>query len=174
VILIFATIVLIATVIGMAVSLYDESFIDGVFEVIMVAILCLVGGGLAGCCTLYGGAGIANLALDHEDHYQRVELVAIRDMPGVEGAFVLGSGGVGSSGNYMFYYRNGRAIRLVNVDGSSVNLFQDSRDAYAIRFTGCNLTPDWVAPCFLNEYHWDEIHVPPGTVKTKIDLGLNR
>lgn len=147
--------------------------IDGVFDFIMITLASLLATAISGSAMFFGGAGIANLTLSHHDHYERLQLVAIRDGTGIDGAFVWGSGAIGSTGNYMFYYREGNAVRLANIDGSSVALFQDSHDAYAIEFTGCTLSWDWLAPCFSQDGQVNEIHVPKGTVKTKINLGLN-
>ena len=146
---------------------------DGLFDYVMGTILSSVFGAIAATIVFFGGSGLANLALAHQDLYQRVRLVAIRDGSGVNGTFVWGTGSVGSTGNYRFYYQDGAAKQLVNVDGSKVKLFEDSQDAYAILFMGCDLSPAWVAPCFSNLEAWNEIHVPPGSVKSQIDLGLN-
>lgn len=146
---------------------------DG-FEAFFVGMFSLFGAALAGAAVFFAGTGLANLAFDHKDHYERLNLVAIRDGSGVQGAYVWGSGGIGSTGNYMFYYQDGPAKRLANVDGSRVNLFEDSQDAYAINYTGCDLSQSWVAPCFTNGGRVVEIHVPPGSVKTQVDLSLNK
>lgn len=74
----------------------------------------------------------------------------------------------------MFYYQDGAAKRLVNVDGSRVGLYEDSKNAWAIEFTGCDLSWDLVSPCFNNGPRFVEIHVPPGSVKTRVDLALNK
>jgi hypothetical protein len=162
----------VAAFIGTAFELSD--MLDGVFDLVMIVLTGLMAASFAWATIFFGATGIANLALDHHDHYRRVDLVAIRDGSGIQGTFVWGTGTVGSSGDYMFYYQDGNAKRLVKVDGSSVDLFEDSKDAYAIQFTGCELSWSWLSICFSNESHFDQIHVPAGTVKGRVDLGLNQ
>lgn len=117
----------------------------------------------------------ANIVLPHHDRYDRLVLIAIKDGTEQSGSFVLIAGTVGTNEKYRFYYREpDGAVRLTNQDAASVKLYEDSVDPYAIRYVGCTLEHDW-APCLeFSAGSIQEIHVPRGSVKTQIDLTLNK
>lgn len=148
---------------------YNPEFIDYFMGVLMGLVMGFVSGAL-----MFGTVlGLGNWLLDQDNHFEKVGLVAIRDGSSLTGAFVWGSGEIGPTGKYSFYYQDGAAKRLVSVDSSGIGLYEDSKDAYAVIYTGCDLNPDWVAPCMDNGPHFTEIHVPPGTVKAQTSLALN-
>ncbi len=120
----------------------------------------------------FGGMGIANLSFDHEDHYAQVELVALRDSTGQTSNYVWGTGSSVGTGNYVFYYREGGASRLVNLNATEVLLYEDTDKPYAVIYEGCELSASWVAECFSNSPRFTELHVPPGSVVQQIDLDL--
>lgn len=119
------------------------------------------------------GTGIANATLTHHDHYRSVPLIALRDGSAQTSDYVLGSGGSDATMKYTFYWRDGDAERLVNVDASDIRLFEDSTKPYAVQFTGCDLSKPWIADCLNDAPSFTELHVPPGSVHSKFDLNLN-
>ena len=137
-------------------------------EVLSLLIVALVffGAGM-------GVNALANLAVDHDDHYRTVELAALRDGTGQTGQYVWGTGSTSASANYVFYYLDGGAKRLVNINSADVRLYEDSDKPYAIQYTGCDLSPTWVGACFDNGPRFVELHVPAGSVRNQVDLTLN-
>lgn len=121
----------------------------------------------------FPGIAIANAATDHRDSFRTFEVVALRDGTGQSGGYVLGTGSNDTTGRFMFYRRDGDAVRLENVDADGIRLFEDTDRPYVVQFTGCHLKPDWLAPCFSDAPVFTELHVPKGSVRNKIDLSLN-
>lgn len=169
----------IAAIIGLAVLVsttkwcIDEVFYDSVGFGIVFETMFLILTAAVALGAWAGVNGIANLAVDHDDHYRTVELAALRDGTGQAGQYVWGTGTTSASANYVFYYLDDGAKRLVNIDSTDVRLYEDSDKPYAIQYTGCDLTPSWVGECFDNGLRFVEIHVPAGSVRNQVDLALN-
>jgi hypothetical protein len=137
-------------------------------------IVASIGGAFIAVLATTGAVGgVANLALDHRDSYDRVPLVALRDDLGVNSGYVLGTGG-GEKAHFAFYYANPDGGRqLVTVDAADIRVYEDTDKPYAVRFTGCELSKPWVADCFSNAPTFTELHVPVGTVHNRFDLDLD-
>lgn len=150
---------------------YEDAY-DG-FEIAFFTIGAFVSAVCAAFLVFLGITVVANLAVSHDDEYRTVELVALRDGTGNEGHYVLGSGATISTGNYVFYHREGAGKRLVNIESSGVMLYEDTDKPYARQYLTCALSVRWLAPCFTDGAQFTELHVPPGSVVNNIDLDLN-
>ena len=151
-------------------SFFDIDRIDG----LLVAVMALASAFVVFAAVAAGTTAIANVSVDHQNYYKKYDLVAIRDTTSVGGEFFLGSGAIGGTGNYVFYYRDGKAKQLVNVDGADVKVYEDTDKPYAIQFAGCDLKPNWLADCFHSDPSWTEIHVPAGSIREGVNLNLGK
>jgi hypothetical protein len=130
--------------------------------------------GMIGFCCGMLTVGIGNLALDHNDHYRTVNLIALRDGTGQTGEYFLGTGTTDTTGKYVFYFADSDGARhLVNIDSADVRLYEDSPKPYAIQYMGCDLSAKWVGACITGEPRFVEIHVPTGSIRNQVDLNLN-
>lgn len=147
---------------------------DDWLEVIGMVLGASVVVALLGAAVFTVGNGISNVASGRDWSYKDVPLVSIRDGSGVNGSYVLGTGGTSSTGRYVFYYQDGSAKRLVNINAEKVKLFEDSDRPYAVKAINCRMSVEWLAYTMAcPDDHFTEIHVPAGSVQTRIDLNLN-
>lgn len=143
---------------------YD--WVDGVLgalEALVVGFAVWVGG-------IMGTAAVANLFMDHTDFYETNQILALQDATVTGGSFFLGIGTIDGEPTYTLYEADGGSRELVAVKAAGVKVFEDSPEPYLVRFTGCELSAPWFASCLSNKGEINEIHVPPGTIRTGFEL----
>jgi hypothetical protein len=128
---------------------------------------------------------VADLILEpltgyHWDYYN-VPLVAITDdRSETGGSFFLGSGSIGTDTSYVFYTANPDGSHtLYQTKAHDIKVFEDTDKPYA-RYEGQQVLdhPNWVPPLasWLHFHHAElvEFHVPPHSIKTGINLGVQQ
>jgi hypothetical protein len=93
------------------------------------------------------------------------------------GHFFLGSGVIGSDPAYTFYtVEKGSARQLHQEKASDVNVFEDTTDPYVVWASDDCVSHHplivWCVP--ISHRRLLEIHVPSGSIKTGIDLGVKQ
>jgi len=117
--------------------------------------------------------------------YDKAEILAIRNISGLEGSFTFLSGSVGSDPSYVFFQRlpdGGAQLRKLPAD--VVVVFEESREDAYIAKVGRkrNLTsrpifkvlflPGFLFPENETEFDHYALHVPEGTIRGGIDFDL--
>lgn len=143
---------------------YD--FFDGIAGTVGV----LVFGFVVWLAGIMGTAGIANLFMDHTDFYESSQILALQDSTVAGGSFFLGIGTIDGKPTYTFYEASGGSRELVAVEAAGVKVFEDASEPYLVRFAGCELSAPWFASCLSDRGEINEIHVPPGTIRTGYEL----
>lgn len=113
--------------------------------------------------------------------YLNAPLVALTDeRSSTGGSFFLGTGVIGTNASYVFYVAGeGDAKAMQQVDAYGVLVYEDSTTPYA-RYRECKVAehPAWVPLPSIDD-HCDrpklvELHVPPQSIKTGINLGVQQ
>lgn len=115
----------------------------------------------------------------HYDYTNR-PLVALTDeRSATGGTFFLGTGFIGTDASYVFYTADDDGARLMSqVDATNVRVYEDSDAPYA-RYRDQRVLdhPEWVP---LSSWvgpavpRLIELHVPPKSIKTGINLGVTQ
>lgn len=172
VVAVITAIVFIAVVVALFIS--ESWMLDSFFDWIVLGLLGCLLGGLVSAGTWFGLTLAANNILEHDDKYYANYLTTLQDNVGVEGAYVLGSGGFNGVSQYSFYVDYGGYKKGHTINASGVKVFEeDVERPYIVSFGGCELKPSWFAECLSEGSKVVEIHVPKGTVKTDMTLDAN-
>lgn len=140
------------------------------FDGIAGTVGALVFGFVVWLAGIMGTAGIANLFMDHTDFYESSQILALQDSTVAGGSFFLGIGTIDGKPTYTFYEASGGSRELVAVEAAGVKVFEDASEPYLVRFAGCELSAPWFASCLSDRGEINEIHVPPGTIRTGYEL----
>lgn len=140
----------------------------------------IIGGVISGiiCLMLYRGYSHQQI------EYEKVELVAVNGASNVEGVFFLASGNINSKDYYVYYYKlpdGGKQYGKLPKENAVV-YEEDRKDAYMAKkgdeATATEKVLKWVKILMLplaptmKSFDKYTIHVPKGTIKPGIDLGL--
>lgn len=140
------------------------------FDWAIGTVCTLAFGGVVWLSAIMGTAGIANLFMDHTDFYESSQILALQDSTVAGGSFFLGIGTIDGKPTYTFYEASGGSRELVAVEAAGVKVFEDASEPYLVRFAGCELSAPWFASCLSDRGEVNEIHVPPGTIRTGYEL----
>ena len=101
------------------------------------------------------------------------QLVALTDARNAFGGlFFLGTGSVKGKPAFTFYTAEPNGSRVLRqVEAGGVPVFEDASEPYLVWVDGCVSHRPGFVPCWPKRYV-SEIHVPAGSIKQGIDLGV--
>lgn len=168
-------IVLGSIVVLVAVGLFVSAALDGyVLDGLGEAVGALFFGSLI--ALLLGIFGVVALSplVGYDSIMRQEKLVALTDeRTSLGGSFFLGTGTINEKATYTFYSvePNG-ARRLHQEDAYDIAVFEDTDDPYVVIEDGCVSHHPALVECVPRGPTIREIHVPKGSIKTGIKMGV--
>lgn len=163
------TVVVGVGVVGCILFVWTDSSADW-FDATGGTLIAVFVGAAVWLAGVMGTAAMANLFMDHTDFYETSQILALQDSTVAGGSFFLGIGTIDGEPTYTFYEASGGSRELVAVEAAGVKVFEDASEPYLVRFAGCELSAPWFASCLSDRGEVNEIHVPPGTIRTGFEL----